>query len=287
MNLLLSGASGFVGTYFLENYTKNHNIIVYSFLKDSFENLELNSVETVVHLSALVHQMGGATKSEYERVNVIQTLDLAKKAKLSGVRHFIFMSSVKVYGEESNSAYAENSICKPKDEYGKSKLNAEQALKKLEDKDFLVSIVRTPIVYGYGVKGNIKSLINLVDRVPILPFGDINNKRSMVYIGNLCYIVDMIINKSLAGIFLASDEKTLSTKEFIKSIAKVLEKKVYLINIPFFAIILKKIKPSFYKRLYESLEVDNSDTMQKLFSDAKISLPYSVKDGIRYMIKGE
>ncbi|MCD4668196.1 MAG: epimerase, partial [Sulfurimonas sp.] len=155
---------------------------------------------------------------------------------------------------------------------------------KLEDDSFKVSIIRTPIVYGYGVKANIKSLINLVDKVPILPFDDIKNKRSMVYVGNLCYLIDEIIIQEKAGVFLASDDEPLSTSKLIELIANGLNKKVYFVKIPFFESLLKLVKPSFHKRLYESLEVDNTKSMQRLFGEDKSSLPYSVEDGIRLML---
>ncbi|WP_457743353.1 NAD-dependent epimerase/dehydratase family protein, partial [Sulfurimonas sp.] len=202
--LLLTGASGFVGSYFQQTYKEKYEIKTFSFQKDDFDTLDLSSVDTVVHLSALVHQMGGASDAAYEKVNVLQTLDLAHKAKQNGVKQFVFMSSVKVYGEETDVAYAEDSFCKPQDEYGKSKLRAEEELLKLEDDGFKVSIVRIPIVYGYGVKANIKNLVSLVQKVPVLPFGGIENRRSMVYVGNLCYIVDAILQQQKAGIFLAS-----------------------------------------------------------------------------------
>jgi UDP-glucose 4-epimerase len=227
--------------------------------------------------------MGGASLEEYEKVNVTQTLELAKKAKESGVKHFIFMSTVKVYGEETDSVYTEDSICNPEDDYGKSKLKAELELQKLEDKSFKVSIVRTPIVYGYGVKANIKSLVNLVKKVSILPFGKIENKRSMVYIGNLCHLVDVVIEQQKSGIFLASDDEPLSTSKLNEEIAKNLNKKIYLLKIPFFESLLKFVKPSFHKRLYGSLEVDNNITKERL----NLKNPYSVKDGIRLMINGE
>ncbi|MFV7791488.1 epimerase, partial [Aliarcobacter lanthieri] len=91
-----------------------------------------------------------------------------------------------------------------------------------------------PIVYGYGVKANIKNLISLVNKVPVLPLGKIKNKRSMVYIGNLCHLVDEIITQEKKGIFLASDDEPLSTSKLIELIAKNLDKKIYLIKIPFF-----------------------------------------------------
>ena len=213
MRLLLTGSNGFIGKYFINNYQNKHNIKTFSFLNDDINNLEMANAEVVFHLSALVHQMGGATKEEYEKVNVTQTLDLAKKVKASGVKHFIFMSTVKVYGEETDISYTENSVCNPQDEYGKSKLQAEQELQKLEDDNFKVSIIRTPIVYGYDVKANIKSLINLIKKVPVLPFGKIENRRSMVFIGNLCHLIDEIIIQEKAGIFLASEIGRASCRE--------------------------------------------------------------------------
>lgn len=283
MKLLITGSNGFLGNYFIHNYSSKYNITTFSFLKDDLNQLDLKGIETVVHLSALVHQMGGVDAEEYERVNVTQTIELAKRAKKSAVKQFVFMSTVKVYGEETNHAYNEDSVCMPEDEYGKSKLKAEQELVKLEDENFKVSIIRTPIIYGYGVKANIKNLVSLVKKVPVLPFGRIENKRSMVYIGNLCHLIDEIIVQKQSGLFLASDDKAISTTTLIEQIAKNLDKKVYLIKIPFFETFLKLLKPAFHKRLYGSLEVNNSLTKEKLH----LKNSYNTEDGIRLMIKGE
>ena len=328
MKLLLTGASGFIGNYFINKYSEKYNVQKFSFLNDNFNALHVEGVDFVIHLSALVHQMGGASSDEYDRINVVQTLDLARKAKESGVKQFVFMSSVKVYGEESESAYSEDTVCEPQDEYGKSKLKAERELQKLEDDDFIVSIVRTPIVYGYGVKANIKNLVSLVSKVPVLPFGGIENRRSMVYVGNLCWLVDLVIgfrvkpgmtngepgmmngeagvtndnpgvtndepgvtNSEASGVFLASDAKPLSTTRLIELIADGLGKKVYLIHVPFFESFLKLVKPSFYKRLYGSLEVDASLTLKRLvaagYSEAEATPPFSVEDGIGLMLKSD
>lgn len=283
MNILLTGSNGFVGSYFKNNYSNEYRIETFSFLNDDLADLDLTQTDTIVHLAALVHQMGGATKEEYKNVNVIQTLALAKKAKQSGVKHFIFMSTVKVYGEETDTVYREDTPCNPQDEYGKSKLEAENALRKLEDDIFRVSIIRTPIVYGEGVKANILNLINLIKKVSVLPFANIQNRRSMVYIGNLSAIIDRIIKTGKSGIFLAGDDRAVSTTELVQLIAAVLNKKVFLLSVPFFPLLLKKLKPSFYNRLYKSLEVDNTFTKKKLgFSNM-----YSVEEGIKLMINEE
>lgn len=283
MRLLLTGANGFIGSYFKTKYSDEYDIKPFSFLNDDLKSMDLTEIDTVIHLSALVHQMGGASKAEYERINVGQTLELAKKAKENAVKHFIFMSTVKVYGEETNTPYTEKSNCNPQDDYGKSKLKAEVELKKLEDDDFKVSIIRTPIVYGYGVKANIKNLISLVNKVPVLPFGDIQNRRSMIYVGNLCHLIDTLIQKQKSGIFLACDDKPISTTRLIELIAKELDKNIYLIKVPFFSRLLKLLKPAFYKRLYESLEVDNTCTKEIL----GLNNPYTIEEGIKYTINGE
>jgi nucleoside-diphosphate-sugar epimerase len=281
MKILITGSNGFIGSYFIRNYNDRYEFQKFSFLRDDFSALELNGIDTVLHLSALVHQMGGASEEEYEKINVTQTIDLAKKAKQSGVNQFVFMSSVKVYGEESENIYTETSECHPEDSYGKSKLRAEHQLQELEDERFKVSIIRTPIVYGYGVKANIRNLITLIKKSPILPILGTNNKRSMVYIGNLSHLVHEVILQNQRGIFLAADDFPLSTMELMNLIAKKLDKKVYFVKIPFLETILKYVKPSFYKRLYKNLEVNNDITKKKL----SLSNPYLNEEGIQLTLK--
>jgi UDP-glucose 4-epimerase len=193
------------------------------------------------------------------------------------------MSTVKVYGEESDTIYKEDTPCHPQDEYGKSKLEAEKALTKLESDSFKVAIIRTPIVYGKGVKANILNLVKLIEKMPILPLANIQNRRSMVYIANLSAIINQIIIKKKSGIFLASDDRIISTTELVQLIAMALNKNIFLFSIPLFPVLLKKFKPSFYKRLYKSLEVDNTFTKKTL----NFSNIYSVEEGIRQMINKE
>jgi len=286
MKILLTGASGFLGSYFINKYSLKYKIETFSFLNDNFKNLDLNDVDTVIHFSALVHQIDGATKKEYEKVNVNQTMMLAKKSKENGIKHFLFMSSIAVYGIETGIINGK-SDCNPITDYGKSKFKAELELQKLEDDNFKIAIIRPPIVNGFEAPGNMKSLINLVKKITILPFGGLENRRSMLHVGNLCHIMDTIIQKEIGGVFLVSDEKPLSSTRLLELIAQNLNKKIYLIKIPFFESFIKFIRPSIYKRLYESLEIDNSQTMKILFGNVKSSLPFSAEDGIRFMIRGE
>lgn len=281
MKLLLTGTTGFIHNHLIKDLIK-HEVASISLRKTQPKHLDLKNYDAIIHLAALVHQINGADKSEYERVNVAQTLELAMKAKINGVKQFIFMSTVKVYGEESDTAYTEATPCYPRDDYGMSKLHAEQALQALEDEHFKISIIRTPIVYGAGVKANIKNLINLIQKVPFLPFGNTKNQRSMVYVGNLCALLETILEQQASGIFLACDDKPLSTTQFIHEITAALEKKCYLIDVPLFETLLKYFKPTFHQRLFGNLIVDNTETKKRL----GFSNPYSIKEGIKEMLRG-
>lgn len=276
--ILLTGSNGFVGSYFLKKYNSSYTIDTFSFLNNNFINLDLSNVDVVIHCSALVHQMKGASWEQYQEINVNQTLQLAKKAKKSGVKHFIFLSTIKVYGEESDICYYENSSTNPIDYYSISKLKAEDFLRNIETKDFQVAVLRNPLIYGFGVKANFMNLVSLIKKIPILPFKNVKNKRSMVFVGNVCFILDQIISLKQKGIFLAVDDEALSTTQLIQLIAKCLNKKVLLVNIIFFEKLLKIIKPSFHQRLFGSLIIDNTYTMKKLnLKKNKYSTEYGIK----------
>mgnify|MGYP001206170270 FL=1 len=276
--ILLTGASGFVGSYFFKNYKKTYHIKKFSFLNDNFNDLELNSIETIVHCSALVHQMKEAKKEHYYDINVNQTIELAKKAKDSGVKHFIFLSTVKVYGEECKFPYFEDSPTNPKDHYSASKLEAEMLLSKLETDNFKTSVVRSPLIYGNGVKANFFNLISLVKKTPILPFKDTKNKRSIVFVGNICFVLHKIISLEKQGVFIAKDNESLSTSELILMIGESLNKKIFLIKIPFFEKLLKNFLPSFYDRLYGSLFFNNEASMRQLHIEKN---KFSTYDGLK------
>ena len=276
--ILLTGANGFVGSFFLKNYNDFYKIKKFSFLRDSFEDLNLDNIDIVIHCSALVHQMNGASWEQYYDVNVNQTAQLAKKAKRSGVKHFIFLSTVKVYGEESDSPYKESSPTNPTDYYSASKVEAEDHLRNIEDNKFQIAIIRSPLIYGYGVKANFLSLVNLIKKVSILPLKNTKNKRSMVFVGNICFILNQIILLKKSGIFIPTDDNPLSTTELVKLISKCLNKKMFLVDIIFFETLLRIIKPSYYQRLFGSLFFDNSLTMKALnLNRNRYSTEYGIK----------
>ncbi|MBM6874213.1 NAD-dependent epimerase/dehydratase family protein [Fusobacterium mortiferum] len=282
--LMITGASGFIGSNFIERYKDKYNIIPVDLLKIKPEEIDFRGVDTVLHLAALVHQMKGAPREKYFEVNTELTRRVAEEAKKQGVRHFVFYSTVKVYGYDGdlynhNLILNEESECKPmNDPYGESKWEAEKILRRLEDDNFKIGIIRPPMVYGKGVKGNMESLIKLVKMFPILPFNYDKNRRGLVNIENLMYLTALVIDKEASGVFLPLDEKNISLKEIVEGIEKAYNLK--RINIPMIQPIfwlLTKVKPNIMVRLFGTLQFDNRLTKEKLGYIAKVKYVEGIK----------
>jgi UDP-glucose 4-epimerase len=281
--IIITGSSGFIGNNFIKS---GSSIIIKAvdLLIQKVEEIDFTGIDSVLHLAALVHQMKGAPEEEYFKINRDLAYEVAKRAKDQGVKQFVLMSTAKVFGESTTAkpAWDENSECCPQDAYGKSKYEAEKLIKSLAEDNFEVAIVRSPLVYGVGVKANMYNLVKLVDRFKILPLGGIQNRRSMVFVGNLIALLRHIIDKQASGIFIAGDQSSLSTTELTRLIGKSFKKRLILIKIPEFMIwFLARIKPSIVDRLFGSLELDNSNTNKKL----GFVPPFSTDEGINEMVE--
>lgn len=281
-NILITGSNGYLGNSFVNLYKDIYTFEKFSLLNQKIEDINFSGVDVVLHCAALVHQKIKYSYEKYHEINVDYPVKLAKLSKQNGVKQFVFISTISIYGENTQKL-DEDTTCEPITPYGKSKLEAEKQLLNLNNDRFMVSIIRSPMIYGKNAPGNIDNLVKLVKKLRILPLAKIENKRSFISIQNLCYLINEVIQQGKNGIFLASDDETISTSKLIELMAKNLEKKVYLIKIPFFESLLKILKPSFHKRLYGSLEINNTITKQKL----NLKNPYSLEEGIILMIDRE
>ena len=268
--LMITGASGFIGSNFIKKYENEYNVIPVCLVENKPEDLDYEGVDTILHLAALVHQMKGAPEEKYFEVNTELTKRLATTAKEKGVKHFVFYSTVKVYGfdgELNNHDFilTEKSQCNPNDPYGASKYEAEKILNSLQDKDFKVAIVRPPMVYGEGVKGNMLSLMKLINILPIIPFNYDNNKRSIISTENLLYMTHLIIKNKADGVYLGTEGSPVSIKEIAESIEKGLGKKKINFKFPRFIFkLLCKAKPNIMVRLYGTLAFRQEDNYKKI-----------------------
>ena len=307
MRVLVTGANGFVGLALLErSVSADHELIGISrksvkFAHPNFRNVQVSNldskidltsaligVDVVVHLAARVHVMHDRSTdalAEYRQSNLDATMNLARQSAASGVKRFIFMSSVKVNGEftSGDNLFSAEDIPCPQDPYGVSKLEAEIALKKIADETGMeVVIIRAPLVYGLKVKANFLSMMKWLRKGLPLPFGCIQNSRSLVSLDNL---VDLILTcldhpKAANQIFMVSDDHDVSTSLLLREISAALGSKANLICIPSsllrmaFFLIGKK---SLSQRLLGSLRVDISKTKEML----NWHPPVSFEEGIR------
>ncbi|MGZ9710580.1 UDP-glucose 4-epimerase family protein [Glaciimonas sp. GNP009] len=252
----------------------------------------LAGIDTVIHVAARVHVMqevSGDPLAEFRRVNVAGTLNLAEQAVESGVKRFIFLSSIKVNGEETIDGVklTEKDIPNPQDAYGVSKYEAELGLFQIaKDTGLEVIIIRPPLVYGPDVKANFASMLRWVySRVP-LPFGAVKNKRSFVYLGNLISLIICCIEHPDAAneIFFVSDGDDLSISELLNACAKALGKRSLLFSVP--PVVLMLLVSMFGKRataqrLLGSLQVDISKSKERLGWVP----PISVNDGLKETVR--
>ncbi len=205
----------------------------YTFWEDA-----LKDVDVVLHLAARAHQMKETVAEQqlYYEVNVEGSENLARQSAAAGVRHFIFISSTKaMLGSSCNEVLSESCPCAPVDPYGISKLKAEMEIARVgSEKNMPYTILRPPLMYGPGVKGNMASLIRLVRFMPFLPLGGIENRRSLLGIKNMASAIETVIdNKAAYGrIFLLSDGEMLSTSELVKRLAKVYNPSCRIVDMP-------------------------------------------------------
>jgi nucleoside-diphosphate-sugar epimerase len=196
----------------------------------------LDGVATVIHLAAYVHQPGKAHADEaaHRAVNLDGTVALLEAAVASGVRGFVFASTVKAVGETSEGLWSETTPPRPVDPYGRSKLAAEQAVRAMASRHGLhAPILRLPLVYGPRMKANALTLFDLVDRGIPLPLGRVENRRSLVYVGNFVAAVQAVLEREAGNdLFFVSDGPAVSTPELIRAIARALERPARLVPVP-------------------------------------------------------
>jgi nucleoside-diphosphate-sugar epimerase len=304
-SVFLTGSTGFVGGFLLGHLNSLGYEVVAAVRSSKFtlgstqrvliRDLQtedklsdvLNAHSVVIHAAALTSTAVAREHEleEYRRVNVEGTLNLAQQAASAGVKRFIYVSTVKVNGEVTNQGkcFKESDVPAPEDSYGISKLEAETVLLELASLSGMeVVIIRPPLVYGPGVKGNFASMIKLVQTGFPLPLGAVNNKRSLVGIDNLVDLIIRCIDHPAAAnqVFFVGDGEDLSTTELLRAVGKAMGKPARLIPVPagllqFGATLLGK--KAMAQRLLGSLQVDISKTCELL--DWKP--PYTVEDGLR------
>lgn len=306
LKVLVTGGNGFVGgrlSYFLHqsstckltcslrnlsSHSYGQKVIVDSLSSDTDWSSAVVDQDVIIHTAARAHIMKDEVSdplAEYRKVNVEGTLNFARQAAKAGVKRFIFISSIKVNGEQTplNRPFYVKDSPAPEDAYGISKLEAEQGLKKLAlETGMEVVIIRPSLVYGSGVKGNFASMIKLVEKGLPLPLGAIHNKRSLVALDNLVDLIATCIDHPAAAnrVFLAADGQDISTSELLRAVARSMGKSSRLFPVPAGLLMVGATmlgKKAVAQRLLGSLQVDISEAQDVLGWHP----PLTVEEGIK------
>lgn len=241
--VLITGANSYIGVSF-EKYVHEHysselsietvDMIDGTWRARPFADDEGRPYDCVFHVAGLAHADVGnvdeATKARYYAINTDLAIETCKKAKADGVGQFVFMSSAIIYGDSAPYGKAKmitvETEPQPANFYGDSKMQADKGVRELQTPDFVVTVLRLPMIYGKGSKGNYPTLAKMARKLPIFP--DVQNERSMLYIENLCEFLSQVMNRGCGGIFWPQNAEYTRTSNMVRNIAKVSGHRIFV-----------------------------------------------------------
>lgn len=237
--LLITGAGSYVGVSvarYLSRWPERYSVDTVDMIGEGWKTADFSGFDAVLHVAGIVHQKDSkndpAQKELYERVNTRLAIETAQKAKDEGVKQFLFMSSASVYGLDAPVGkivtITADTPLRPKDNYGISKAKAEEGLQVLADGSFKLAILRPPMIYGKGCKGNYQTMAKLAKKLPVFPWVD--NRRSMLYIENLAEFIRLLLEDEAEGIFWPQNNEYVNTSDMVNLIAHANGKGVLLVK---------------------------------------------------------
>lgn len=233
-NVLITGKNSYIGTS-LENWLMRepdkYKVDTVDMKDGSWKEKDFSSYDVVFHVAGIAHVSSDPKMEDlYYKVNRDLTIETAEKAKAEGVKQFIFMSSIIVYGDSSSSKRVidRNTIPTPSNFYGNSKLQAEEGIRGFDSDEFKIVVLRPPMIYGKGSKGNYPKLSKLAQKIPVFP--DIDNERSMLHVDNLCEFIKVMIGQEESGLYFPQNKEYVKTSELVRLIGEVHGKKIWMIS---------------------------------------------------------
>jgi nucleoside-diphosphate-sugar epimerase len=235
--ILITGKDSYIGTSFerwLKQWPDEYLINTIDMLDDEWRNTSFFGYDVIFHVAGIAHVSANLKLEDfYYKVNRDLAIETAQKSKNEGVKQFIFMSSIIVYGDCSyinrERVITHSTVPQPSNFYGNSKLQAEQGIMPLQNKRFNVVILRPPMIYGKNSKGNYPKLAKMACKLPFFP--DIDNQRSMLHIDNLCEFIRLVIDNEEHGVFFPQNKEYVKTSEMVRLIAKVHGKQIKLLRV--------------------------------------------------------
>ncbi len=256
--VLITGANSYIGTsvekYITEHYPDECEFATVDMVDGSWREKSFAGYDVVFHVVGIAHQKETKENAEsYYKINRDLAIEIAQKAKTDGVGQLIFLSSMSVYGLLTGRITKDTPL-KPKTHYGKSKLQAENGIVSLADDSFKVCILRPPMIYGKGCKGNYQTLVKFAKKLKFFPY--VKNERSMLYIENLCEFVRLMILHEESGVFFPQNSEYTNTSKMVQAIAVAHRKKLHLIHgfgwaVKFMGLFTKLVKKAFGSLTYD------------------------------------
>lgn len=235
-NVLITGANSYIGTSFekwiVDRYSEEISISTLDMLDSSWRDKDFSVYDCIFHVAGIAHADVGNvtedTKKKYYSVNCDLALETAMKAKSEGVKQFIFMSSAIIYGDSApfgkKKLITSETEPSPANFYGDSKWQADRKLREMDSDSFKVAVLRPPMIYGKGSKGNYPLLARMAKKLPIFP--NVDNERSMLHIDNLCEFLSQIVLREERGIFFPQNAEYIRTSDMVRIIADVSRHKI-------------------------------------------------------------
>lgn len=277
--ILITGANSYIGMSF-ENHLKQwpgeYLVDTVDMVSGSWREMSFSGYDAVFHVAGIVHQEQSksdpAQAELYDRVNARLPVEVAQKARAEGVKQFVFMSSASVYGLSAPIGkvvmITKDTPLNPTDNYGISKAKAEEGLAALAGEGFKIAILRPPMIYGKGCKGNYVTLAKLAKKLPVFPW--VENRRSMLYIENLSEFVRMIVDDGAEGFFCPQNREYVNTSEMVNLIAHANGKGILMVRGVTWALKLLSHATGLVDKAFGSLCYD--------FELSRYSRDYCVKD---------
>lgn len=237
--LLITGAGSYVGVavaQYLSRWPEQYSVDTVDMIGEGWKTADFSGFDAVLHVAGIVHQKDSkndpAQKELYERVNTRLAIETAQKAKAEGVKQFLFMSSASVYGLDAPVGkivtITADTPLRPKDNYGISKAKAEEGLQVLADDSFKLAILRPPMIYGKGCKGNYQTMAKIAKKLPVFPWVD--NRRSMLYMENLAEFIRLLLEDEAEGVFCPQNNEYVNTSDMVNLIAHANGKGILLVK---------------------------------------------------------
>lgn len=268
--ILITGKNSYIGNSFkdwVKQWPEDYQVDEVDTRDNIWKEADFSSYDSILHVAGIAHNSSDPKlKDLYYQVNTDLTYEVARKAKEEGVNHFVFMSSMIVYGTK-NKVITKDTEPNPDNFYGDSKLQAENKLSTLEDAEFKVAMIRPPMVYGKESKGNYPKLAKFAKMSPVFP--DYSNKRSMIHIDNLSELLRLIIDNQHQGKFHPQNKEYVKTSEMVKLISKIHNRRIWMTKI-FNPIIGLLVKQTLIDKVFGNYYYKDIDDM--------IGLDYNIND---------